>query len=147
MSPDAVIGYSLGESAGLFAMNVWRERDEMLIDTWAGRLRSRTVQNDRPAMGSGTCSVRPEASRIEAGDVPAGGGAGRDTGGDGAVVRNRLQATRSDVVYLGEVAQHHLIADGDIALTSYELNPRPINGGDQKVTVTFAPEAVVVLRD
>lgn len=29
IEPDAVIGYSLGESAGLFAMRVWRERDEM----------------------------------------------------------------------------------------------------------------------
>ncbi|MEK6643181.1 MAG: beta-ketoacyl synthase N-terminal-like domain-containing protein [Planctomycetota bacterium] len=29
VAPDAVIGYSLGESAGLFAMRAWPERDEM----------------------------------------------------------------------------------------------------------------------
>ena len=28
--PHAVIGYSLGESAGLFALRVWGNRDEML---------------------------------------------------------------------------------------------------------------------
>ncbi|MFH2202815.1 MAG: beta-ketoacyl synthase N-terminal-like domain-containing protein [Elusimicrobiota bacterium] len=28
--PDAAIGYSLGESAALFALRVWRDRDEML---------------------------------------------------------------------------------------------------------------------
>ena len=30
VEPDAVIGYSLGESASLFGMRVWRDRDEML---------------------------------------------------------------------------------------------------------------------
>ncbi|MBI5202959.1 MAG: type I polyketide synthase, partial [Elusimicrobia bacterium] len=30
IEPDAVIGYSLGETAGLFAMRVWKSRDEML---------------------------------------------------------------------------------------------------------------------
>jgi PfaB family protein len=30
ISPEAVIGYSLGESAGLFAMGVWPDRGEML---------------------------------------------------------------------------------------------------------------------
>ncbi len=30
IQPDAVIGYSLGESVGLFALRVWPDRDEML---------------------------------------------------------------------------------------------------------------------
>jgi len=30
IKPSAVIGYSLGESAGLFALDVWQDRDEML---------------------------------------------------------------------------------------------------------------------
>lgn len=30
VEPQAVIGYSLGESAGLFSMKVWQDRDEML---------------------------------------------------------------------------------------------------------------------
>ena len=30
ITPDAAIGYSLGESAALFAMRVWKDRDEML---------------------------------------------------------------------------------------------------------------------
>ncbi len=31
VSPSAVIGYSLGESAGLIALGAWRERDSMLL--------------------------------------------------------------------------------------------------------------------
>ena len=31
VSPSAVIGYSLGESAGLFALGAWQERDSMLL--------------------------------------------------------------------------------------------------------------------
>jgi acyl transferase domain-containing protein/3-hydroxymyristoyl/3-hydroxydecanoyl-(acyl carrier protein) dehydratase len=31
VSPSAVIGYSLGESAGLFALGAWTERDSMLL--------------------------------------------------------------------------------------------------------------------
>lgn len=30
VKPDAVVGYSLGETAGLFAMRAWTDRDEML---------------------------------------------------------------------------------------------------------------------
>ncbi|MEK9145947.1 MAG: type I polyketide synthase, partial [Elusimicrobiota bacterium] len=30
VQPDAVIGYSLGETAGLFSLRVWKDRDEML---------------------------------------------------------------------------------------------------------------------
>ena len=30
IQPQAVIGYSLGESAGLFALQAWRDRDRML---------------------------------------------------------------------------------------------------------------------
>ena len=33
VSPDAVIGYSLGETAGLFSTGAWHERDEMLRRT------------------------------------------------------------------------------------------------------------------
>ena len=31
--PDAVVGYSLGETAGLFSLGAWHERDEMLRRT------------------------------------------------------------------------------------------------------------------
>ena len=36
--PDAMIGQSLGESAGLFGMRVWRGRDEMLKRVWESPL-------------------------------------------------------------------------------------------------------------
>ena len=38
VSPDAVIGYSLGESAGLFALDAWHDRDGML-----GRMAASTL--------------------------------------------------------------------------------------------------------
>jgi acyl transferase domain-containing protein/3-hydroxymyristoyl/3-hydroxydecanoyl-(acyl carrier protein) dehydratase len=38
ISPSAVIGYSLGESAGLFALGAWKERDSMLLQMYGSTL-------------------------------------------------------------------------------------------------------------
>ena len=38
VKPDAVIGYSLGETAGLFALRAWTDRDEMLRRLLASEL-------------------------------------------------------------------------------------------------------------
>ena len=38
VSPAAVIGYSLGESAGLFAPGAWHERDSMLLQMYDSTL-------------------------------------------------------------------------------------------------------------
>jgi len=38
VSPAAVIGYSLGESAGLFALGAWQERDSMLLQMYDSTL-------------------------------------------------------------------------------------------------------------
>jgi acyl transferase domain-containing protein/3-hydroxymyristoyl/3-hydroxydecanoyl-(acyl carrier protein) dehydratase len=38
VSPSAVIGYSLGESAGLFALGAWQERDSMLLQMYDSTL-------------------------------------------------------------------------------------------------------------
>ena len=38
VSPAAVIGYSLGESAGLFALRAWQERDSMLLQMYDSTL-------------------------------------------------------------------------------------------------------------
>ncbi len=128
----------LGETNFIAASIVRRDGDDLILDTNAGRLRSRVYPDDLPAAGNVTCSVRPEAIRIEGSDfqpVPNIDG------------RNRVEVKRRDLVYLGEVAQHHLIAGGDTLLTSYELNPRPMAGNDASAIVTFAPEDVVVLND
>lgn len=38
IAPTAVIGYSLGETAGLFALGAWQERDSMLLQMYASTL-------------------------------------------------------------------------------------------------------------
>jgi len=46
ISPDAVIGYSLGESAGLFASRSWQERDLMLSRMQASTLFTRDLAGE-----------------------------------------------------------------------------------------------------
>jgi acyl transferase domain-containing protein len=57
--PDAVIGYSLGESSGLIATRAWRERDVMLH-----RLRNSTLFTDQLA---GDCKAARKAWGLAAG--------------------------------------------------------------------------------
>lgn len=44
--PQTVIGYSLGESAGLFALRAWRDRDEMLARMQASTLFTRDLAGE-----------------------------------------------------------------------------------------------------
>jgi acyl transferase domain-containing protein/3-hydroxymyristoyl/3-hydroxydecanoyl-(acyl carrier protein) dehydratase len=48
--PAAVLGYSLGESAGLLAMRVWRDRDEMLQQIRASSLFSQDMAGELRAV-------------------------------------------------------------------------------------------------
>ena len=58
--PSAVIGYSLGESAGYFAMNVWPERGEMLK-----RMQDTSLFSTELA---GPCNAARQVWRIPAGE-------------------------------------------------------------------------------
>jgi acyl transferase domain-containing protein/3-hydroxymyristoyl/3-hydroxydecanoyl-(acyl carrier protein) dehydratase len=49
--PDAMVGQSLGESAGLFGLRVWRSRDEMLKRVWESPLFG-------PDLGPPYCAAR-----------------------------------------------------------------------------------------
>ena len=68
IAPAAMIGYSLGESAGLFALCAWTERDEMLAA--AGRVAAVPNRAGRP--------LRRRAARLGTCRGQAGGVAGRD---------------------------------------------------------------------
>ena len=46
VNPDAVIGYSLGETAGLFSTRTWRDRDEMLTRMNASTLFTHDLAGD-----------------------------------------------------------------------------------------------------
>ena len=71
--PDAVIGYSLGETAGLFSMGAWHERDEMLrrvtdSDLFASEL---TGTCDAARRAWGLAEDTPIAWRVGVVDAPA----------------------------------------------------------------------------
>ncbi len=125
----------LGETNFLAAQIVGREKDQVVLECPAGKLRSSVYPNDLPARGNVTCSIRPEAIRV----MPAN----MATSGDSL---NSFTARRREVIYLGEVAQHRLEIVGDIQLTAYELNPKLTSDVDT-VTISFAPADVVVLQD
>ncbi len=58
VSPDAVIGYSLGETAGLFSTGAWHERDEML---------RRTIESDLfETQLTGPCTAARAAWHLDA---------------------------------------------------------------------------------
>jgi iron(III) transport system ATP-binding protein len=125
----------LGETNFLSAVIVGKENGQVVLECPAGRLRSSVLPADLPATGNVTCSIRPEAIRVaDAADwTPEG--------------LNVLPATRRDVVYLGEMAQHHLSIAGDVKVTAFELNPRPISGDAREAQITFDPSDVVILQD
>ena len=121
----------LGETNFIPATITGRDGDQILLETPAGPMRSSVFPANLPTTGSVTCSVRPEAIRLVT------------SPGDGF---NNFAARRREVVYLGEVAQHHLTIAGDTAITAFELNPRPINE-TTAVRIGFEAKDVVVLKD
>ena len=60
VQPSAVIGYSLGESAGLFALRAWRDRDAMY-----SRMKESTLFTDDLA---GTCQAARAAWKLAEGE-------------------------------------------------------------------------------
>jgi iron(III) transport system ATP-binding protein len=122
----------LGETNFVPATVTGVQGDAMLLDTPAGKVRSTKFPSPTPAVGTKvTLSIRPEAIAVH------------DTPSDDAA-RNVFVAKRIDVTYLGEVAQHQLLAGGDTPIKSFELNPRLLQG-DAAITATFSPNDVVVL--
>jgi len=127
----------LGETNFLDAELVGQRDGEVLLDTSAGRITSRSFSDDLPATGNVTCSIRPEAIELlhdpkHSHDDPT---------------FNHLDVRPQDTVYLGEVAQHRLaLIDSDQTIKAFELNPRPVQM-DARVRVAFDPEDVVILED
>ncbi len=121
----------LGETNFIPATLAGRQGDQVLLDTPAGPMRSSVFPADLPTTGSVTCSIRPEAIKLRA-----------DANDD----FNRFTARRREVVYLGEVAQHHLTIAGGTPITAFELNPQPVND-TEAVRIGFDAKDVVVLKD
>ncbi len=123
----------LGETNFVPATIVGRDGEDVILESPAGRMRSSVFPDDLPATGGVTCSIRPEAIRLLTGDNEGNG-------------FNTFTAQRREVVYLGEVAQHHLTIPGDTAITAFELNPQPTDQ-TQAVKIGFDAKDVVVLKD
>ena len=126
----------LGETNFIPAVVLEHNGEHIILETAAGRLRSSVVTPDLPDRGNVTCSIRPEAVRLLNPNraVPHG-------------LLNRFDARRTDVMYLGEMAQHDLVIAGKVALRAFELNPGPINSSSDTLSVGFSPGDVVILRD
>ncbi|MEM6334910.1 MAG: ABC transporter ATP-binding protein [Planctomycetota bacterium] len=127
----------LGETNFIDAEVKHKADGRVTLETTAGVLESTAFPADLPSTGNVTCSVRPEALKLEAanGDAAAGGANGA----------NAFVADRQDAVYLGEMAQHRLTV-GDTALKAFELNPR-LDASASRLRVTVDPRDVVVLSD
>ncbi len=121
----------LGETNFVAAVVKDASNGRLELDFGAGSLISTAFSESTPRSGNVTCSLRPEALRIELKD-----GAGP----------NRYPAVVRESIYLGEMAQHLLEMEGDVTVKVLELNPRLIVEG-QKVAVSIAPEDVVLLQD
>ncbi len=118
----------IGET-NLFAGRVaGRAGGALEVDSAIGRLRATPAPDARFAVGDEVwVSIRPEALR------PGGSGG------------NTISAARRQVVYLGDVAEHHLDAGGQ-PLRAFEINPRATgDGGGAAVTLHVDPDDVVVL--
>ena len=128
----------LGQTNFVAAEVVDRDGDGVVLETPAGRLRSQSYPADMPPTGNVTCSIRPEALKLH-------------VNGEGdrapAATRNCFTATRDEVIFLGEIAQHQLQVGEQLSLIAFELNPRltGANAGDLQVHVD--PADVVILAD
>ena len=125
----------LGETNFLSAVILGREGDEVMLESPAGKLRSRAFPKDLPQGGGVTVSIRPEALRIC-------NGTGSTTGSGNILVTKRVEST-----YLGEVAQHQLAIGDQTRIKIFELNPRAASDADRTIRVEVSPEDVVILQD
>ncbi len=121
----------LGESNFIPAEVTGHQGEELVLRSPAGELRSTAFPATIMSGDAVTCSIRPEAIHLTDQPQP----------------HNCFQARRYDVVYLGEVAQHHLVVGDDgMKLKVLEMHPQPITG-DGSVHLRLAARDVVVLRD
>lgn len=129
----------LGETNFVTAEVKGREPDgkggeHVLLDTPMGVLRSAVFPEELPGAGNVTCSIRPEAIKL-------------NPNGDNGFAGNRFTADRADTIYLGEMAQYQLAVGEQTRLKAFELNPRFVESPDTAFEAGVDPEDVVILKD
>ena len=135
----------LGETNFITAEVKGREPDgaggeHVMLDTPMGLLRSAVFPEGLPGGGNVTCSIRPEAIRLHQ-------AAGSGTPASPSSGVNAFSTNRSDVIYLGEMAQHLLTVDDQTRLKVFELNPRLVDAPGDTLSASVDPQDVVILKD
>jgi iron(III) transport system ATP-binding protein len=132
---DRTVANFIGETNFVEGEVVSASGDRAAVRTSLGLFEG-MVTSRAPALSPGgkvTLSIRPESLRLSDEAEPEGSAS------------NRVACSVGEAVYLGEVAQYELRADG-VALKVLELNPRRlIAAGRSGVVATVDPEDVAVL--
>ena len=126
----------LGETNFISAEVVERQGDQVVLECTGGLLRSSMHGQDIPTSGQVTCSIRPEAICLVAGDSPMA-----------KAELNHFHARCDETVYLGEIAQYRVTVGESMSLKVFELNPRQETNGQRDIHIVFDPSDVVILRD
>jgi iron(III) transport system ATP-binding protein len=129
----------LGETNFIPAVVTGTRDGMVLLDSPAGALVGRAGLPMADRGGNVTCSVRPEAWRIEPPTAPAV---------PGGVAANHTTGRLASSTYLGEIAQHVVDLTDGLSVRIVQLNPRlsPQTIGST-VRITVNSDDVVILED
>lgn len=123
----------LGDTNFISAEVVGAEAGELVLRAPMGDVRATGLHESTPRNGNLTCSIRPEAWRLES-----------EASRHGAM--NAWPGTIVGTVYQGEAARHEIELGGDVCIHMLELNPRARKPGEA-VRVSVDAADVVVLAD
>ena len=123
----------VGETNFVDAEVVFAEHGKLTAMAGTHLFEATVVQGNFAPKAKVTLSIRPEAWRL----------AGKTPGPLAHGAPNTVQGHIAEAIYLGEMAQYRLAAEG-LSLKVYELNPRGVTG-DAQCFAIVAPEDVVVL--
>ncbi len=126
----------LGETNFITAEVKAKADGRVTLETPMGILESAVFPADLPATGNVTCSIRPEALRLQ-----------HHFAGDTSLPANTFLAQQADAVYLGEIAQYHLAIGDQLRLKAFELNPHLLDQNQRELRVSVDPDDVVILGD
>jgi len=127
----------LGETNFVSAVVKQKNGKTVTLETPMGPLVSSVYPQDLPDTGNVTCSLRPEAIKLAT--------KAEDHGGV-----NHFAAKRTDVVYLGSLAQYRMQVNDNgsaLFLKAFELNPRLLDTPADQIMCHISPDDVVVLAD
>ena len=124
----------LGDTNFISAEVIGAEGGELILHAPMGDVRATGLHETTPRSGNLTCSIRPEAWRLESAASANG------------AMRNTWPGTIADTVYQGEAARHEIELAGDVTIHMLELNPRARKSGEP-VRVSVDAADVVVLAD